>query len=606
MCPRLVATVLLSLITLQGADPYCGAYTPALKLEWLASQARERAFQSYHAKSHVALKGTKTLDSNNFIDTFISSKMAADGVVPAAQSKDAEFLRRVMLDLTGRIPTPEALDSFLASDRPDKRNELIESLLGSEAYVDRWSLFYRDLFQVTSRYYQFIPPEGRNKFGDYLRDFVAKDRPYNLVAREIIASEGMGHEYGPVNYLVRAYQNGDPIQDTYDTLTDRTTVRFLGFKTECVSCHDGRRHLEEINLFLTRQRRTDFWKMSAFFSRLDLRFLLLDSYSRQFSLLAKDRNSGGYNSIVRADNPGPRPLRHGGPYEPKFILTGETAKSGDWRKELGRMATDNRQFARASVNYLWAAMFTQGIVDPPDNWDMDRIDPNNPPRSPFTLQPSHPELLEKLADEFIRSNYSIRSMLRLMAQSQAYQLSSRYEGEWRPEYERYFARRIVRRLGPEELFDAISSATQTETPMYNFPQDEPVYFATKLLDPSEPRENGSVRNFLLQFGRGDYWDSPSSRASTVLQSLYLMNDNTVNFRTFPNRDGGRPNRVTQILSSRMTDDEAIQILFKATLSRPATSEEMATVKTLRKGTRDSWLPDLQWALINKLDFLFNY
>ena len=195
MCPRLIPTLLLSLITLQGADPYCGAYTPALKLEWLASQARERAFRSYEAQSHVALKGTNTLDANNFIDTFIGSKMAADGVVPAALSTDAEFLRRVMLDLTGRIPTPEALDSFLANDRPDKRNELIESLLGSEAYVDRWSLFYRDLFQVTSRYYQFVPPEGRNKFGDYLRDFVAKDRPYNMVAREIIAAEGVNIDY---------------------------------------------------------------------------------------------------------------------------------------------------------------------------------------------------------------------------------------------------------------------------------------------------------------------------------------------------------------------------------------------------------------------------
>ncbi len=603
---RLGIVSLLFISAIYATDPYCGAYTPAMKLEWLARQARDLEFRSYAAQPHVARKGSRALAVSNFIDTYVGAKMASDGVIPAPPSGDAEFLRRIMLDLTGRIPTPEVLDAFLANDNPNKRNDLIESLLASEAYVDRWSLYYRDLFQVTSRYYQFIPPEGRNKFNDYLRDFIQKDRPYNQVAREIIAAEGTGHEYGPVNYISRGYQNGDPIQDTFDTITDRTTVRFLGFKSECISCHDGRRHLEEINLFLTRQRRTDFWRMSAFFSRLDLRILQLDSFSRQFSFLAKDRNSGGYSAIVRADNPGPRPLRYGGPYEPKFILTGETAKSGDWRKEFGRLATEHRQFARATVNYLWAAMFSQGIVDPPDNWDLDRLDPANPPRAPFTIQPSHPELLERLADEFIRSNYSIKTMLRLMAQSQSYQISSRYDGTWKPEYERYFARRIVRRLGPEELFDAISTATLTETPMYNLLDDSPVYYAAKLLDPTEPRDNFSVRNFLSQFGRGDYWDIPAVRSSNVLQSLYLMNDNTLNFRTFPNRDGGRPNRVTQILSSRMSDDEAIQLLFKSTLTRPASADEINIVKAQRKGTKDQWLADLQWALLNKLDFLFNF
>ncbi len=593
-------------LVLHAADPYCGAYSPSLRQEWLASQARDQAFRLYAAKPHKALTSSKTLDVNNFIDTFISSKMAADGVVPAPDSSDAEFLRRVSLDLNGRIPTPERVEAFLKNDNPNKRNDLIEELLASDAYVDRWSLYYRDLFQVTSKYYQFISPEGRNRFNEFLRDFIVRDRPYSQVAREIISAEGTGHEYGPINYFARGYQNGDPIQDTYDTLTDRTTVRFLGFKTECISCHDGRRHLEEINLFLTRQRRTDFWRMSAFFSRMEMRFITLDSFNRQFSLLAVDRSSGGYNSILSNSNPGPRPLRYGGPYEPRFILGGALPKTGEWRKEFGRIVTEDRQFARATVNYLWAALFTQGIVDPPDNWDMDRIDPKNPPRAPFMLQPSNPELLEALAAEFIKSNYSIKTMLRLMAQSKSYQLSSRYEGTWRPEYERYFARHIVRRLGSEEIFDAVSAATLTPTPMYNFGVDEPVMFAAKLLDPTEPRENFSVRNFLSQFGRGDYWDNPQTTGSTVLQSLYLMNDNTVNFRTFPNRDGGRPNRVTEILSSRMPDDDAIQLLFRATLSRPATGEEVGIVKAQRKGTRDQWLTDLQWALLNKLDFLFNY
>ncbi len=606
MILRLGTVTLVLVSILPAADPYCGAYTPAMRRDWADLQSRDRDFRQFSLRQRSDVKLSRPLAANNFVDTFIAAKLDADSVTPAPPTTDAEFLRRISLDLTGRIPTPEKVEQFIASDNPNKRNELIEDLLASEAYVDRWSLYFRDKFQITSRYYNFIAPEGRNRFDQYLRDFLARDRPYNLVAQEIISAEGVGSEYGPVNYITRGYQNGDPIQDTYDTLTDRTTVRFLGFKTECVSCHDGRRHLEEINLFLARQKRTDFWRMSAFFARADLRFVSLDAFNRQASLVIKDRSGGGYNSIISNNNPGPRPFRYGGPYEPKFILSGAQPRNGEWRKEFGRFVTEDRQFARATVNYLWAALFTQGIVDPPDNWDMDRQDPKNPPKAPFTIQPSHPELLEELATEFIRSNYSLKSILRLLAQSNSYQLSSRYDGAWRPEYERYFARHIVRRLGPEEILDAVSSATLTETPMFNFGQDQPVYTASRLLDPTEPRENFTVRNFLSQFGRGDYWDNLHSTNSTVLQSLYLMNDNVVNFRTFPNRDGGRPNRVAAILSSRISDDDAVQLLFRSTLSRPASAEEAAIVKAQRRGLRDQWLTDLQWALLNKLDFLFNY
>jgi len=288
------------------------------------------------------------------------------------------------------------------------------------------------------------------------------------------------------------------------------------------------------------------------------------------------------------------------------MLTGETPQSGQYRAELGQVITANRQFARASVNYLWSAMFTVGIVDPPGQWDLSRIDPSAPPRSPWTLQPTHPELIEALATEFINSNYSIKHMIRLMANSRAYQLSSNYQGPgqpaWQPVYDQYFARHIVRRLQAEEVYDAVAQATMTITPMALEGYNAPVYYAGQLPDTTEPRNDGTILNFLNQFGRGDWWNNPRNSSSTILQALFLMNDNSVNFRTFT----GRTTRVTWALSQNLSDADAVNNLFLASLSRYPTADELAVLQKNRTGTRDQWFSDIQWALLNKLDFLFNH
>ena len=374
----------------------------------------------------------QTLANVNLIDDYIFGKMASDGVPTAPLTTDAEFLRRLTIDLTGRIPGPEQAADFIASTDGSKRTALIESLIGSDAYVDNFTLFYGNLYEITSGYYNFISVDSRNLFYRTVRDFVQRDRSLAALATDLISGTGDSFSNGPVNFLVRGWQNGDPIQDTWDTLTDRVTTRFLGAKTECVSCHDGRRHLEQINLWLAARRRVEFWRQSAFFSRMQMTPLSIDAFNQQMHFMIVERNSGGYPSIVSSQQPGPRPPRTGGPYDPAYIYSGEQARTGEWRRELARMVTGDRQFARAAVNYLWAHFFTTGIVDPVDGWDLARIDPNNPPPEPWTLQPTHPELIERLADEFIQSNFNIRRIIRLIVQSNAYQLSSRYQGEWRP------------------------------------------------------------------------------------------------------------------------------------------------------------------------------
>src|SRR5206468_7875124 len=119
------------------------------------------------------------------------------------------------------------------------------------------------------------------------------------------------------------------------------------------------------------------------------------------------------------------------------------------------MVTTSFQFAKATVNLFWAKLMSVGIVDPPLDWDLDRQDPKNRPPAPWTLQPSHPELLDALAKDFISSNYDLRMLMRTICRSKAYQLSSRFEGDYKPEYDRYYARKLVRRLSAEEVYDAI-------------------------------------------------------------------------------------------------------------------------------------------------------
>jgi hypothetical protein len=602
----LIVGVLAATALLGTTDPYCPAYPASQRAQFAAAEARLREFRRYSAAHSTAVskpKGVTLADASNLIDQYIFGKMQADGVTPAPASGDSEFLRRIYLDLTGRLPTVDQTNAFLNNTDSNKRSALIDQLLASDAYVDRWTQFYGYLFQITTSYYNFISVQSRNLFYQYLREFVQNDRSWADVARELIVAAGDSYQSGPPNYMVRGLQQNEPIQDTWDTLTDNTSVTFLGLKTLCVSCHDGRGHLEQINLFLAPKQRVNFWQMSAFLSRMNIIEEPVDGYDRQNRSIIADRSVGGYTTWVDPNNPGPRPARLGGPYAPAFMLTGDAPQTGQYRSELARLVIANPQFARAAANYLWAAMFTVGIVDPPGQWDIARIDPNNPPPAPWTIQPTHPELINALATEFVNSGYSIKHMIRLMANSQAYQLSSQYQGAWQPVYDQYFARHIARRLRAEEIYDAVAQATMTAIPMELEGYSTPLYYAGQLPDVTEPRNDGTITSVLNSFGRGDWFNNPPSSASTIVQALFMMNDSSINYRTFTNRS----TRVQYVLSQNMSDTDAINNMFLAALSRYPTSDEMSVLQKNRSiGTRDQWLTDIQWALLNKLDFLFNH
>lgn len=588
-----------------AADPGCSRYPAAERTELQKQLDLQRLTSEFASRSgKQPVRGT--IVRRNFIDTHIFNKMEMDGVASAPLTTDAEFLRRISIDLNGRIPAPEQAEAFFRDSATDKRAKLIEQLLASPAYVDQFTLYFGNRFEVTSGYYSYVGITGRNQFHRFLRDFVSRDRPYNQVVTEMITAQGDSDQVGASNFLNRAWQQGDPIQDTWDTITDRITVRLLGYKTECISCHAGRGHLEQINLFLTGKKREEFWQMSAFFSRMNMTLVSTDAFNQRWRFYYTDRSAGGYHSNVNVNSPGPRPARNGGPYEPRYLTTGEEPQNGDWRAEFARLLTKDRQFAKAAVNYLWAYFFNYGLVDPPDGWDLARVDPKNPPPAPWALQVTHPELLEELADYFISNNYSIKSVARLLVNSSAYQLSSNYPGTWRAEYTRYFAKHIPRRLAAEELYDALQISTQTETPMFVPGFDAPLYYANQMPDPTEPRSDPAVVEFLNSFGRGDWISNRRDPSPTILQLLYTLNAPQIVLRSFASRPDSPVNRAAKLADSKLSDEEVIRQLYLATLTRYPTQEELATVVRMKQGNRLDWISDLQWALLNKLDFIFNY
>jgi len=593
-------------ICLPALRASCPLYPTPTRLRWESARTQEKEFARF-AATHSSTPRPPAIPSANFIDDHIFSKMAAAGIQPAPLSSDTEFLRRLMLDLTGRIPSPDQVREFTASQDGSKRLQLIDSLLGSPAYTGYWTLYFSNRFQVTSGYYNLIGIDGRNLFHNYLRDFIQRDRPYDQFARELIAASGDTHRFAPPNFIMRGIQQGDPIQDTWDTLTNAVTSQFLGVQTQCVSCHDGRRFLDDINLYLTSKRRTDFMRQSAFFSRMVIQEVGVDAFGQQRKGVITDLPSGVYHGQVNPNNPGARPPRAGA-YEPSYLFTEEQPASGEWRRELARIITADRQFARAAVNYLWEHFFRTGIVNPANAWDLARINPQRPPPAPWTLQPTHPELLEALADFFINNGYRLRPVIRLIVESSAYQLSSKYEGQWRPEYSRYFAKHFPRRLSAEEIYDAMAAATGTEAPMSVIGFDNPIERAVDLPDPTEPRTSFSIRTFLTRFGRGDWWQLPTTAEGSTVQVLFLMNDFTVVERTL----FSRPTRVSRLLASTFSDDEAVTELFLATLGRPPTSLERETLRQNRSPSanpaerREFWLSDIAWALLNRAEFLFNH
>ena len=533
--------------------------------------------------------------------------MRRDGVQPAGLTTDAEFFRRVYLDLTGRIPTYDQTRAFLGSNAldSDRRSKLIDTLLASNAYVDQFSYWFRQRFQIVP-YLGFMSDAERNHFYDFVRKSVATDAPYDGFVRALLTASGDSDIEPAMAFLGGRFVNSAPDQDTWDAFTNMAATQFLGINTDCISCHDGRGHLEKINLDLTSRRRRDFWRLSAFFARTRFRLISDDSVSYRPRLIFSNSAGGLYNGVINPAQPGARPPRTGANETPLYWMTGEEPSNENWRQEFARILTADRQFARASVNWLWSYFFGSGIVDPPNGWDMRRVDPADPPPEGWPSQNVNPELLDALADRFIQSGYSLKTIIRLIVNSNAYQLSSRYSaGPWNTAYGGYFARHEARRLTAEQLIDSLITATGTETDLYVYGMPGVVmHYANQL---PHPNASAQLNTLLSSMGQGDWINQLPTNKPSLYGVLDFFNSwySEVHTRATANQYSPQSNAAAWIAAG-LSDSEILQRMFLATLSRPATAAELQAAQARKLSDRLLWLSSVQWALVQKIDFVFNY
>ena len=538
---------------------------------------------------------------HGFIDQQIFGKMRRENIPHAALSSDHEFLRRASLDLTGRIPTAAQVRDFLADKDPAKRDKIIDRLLRSEEFVDKWAYYFMDLFRANGKM-----GRGQNLFHYWMKENLRVDRPYDDVARDIIAASAKSnHVVAASNVIAREHVQGKPqpddgddygmVQqlDTDDELAILYAKTFLGINLSCISCHDGKGHLEKVNVWLSRKKRSEFFQNSAFLGNTRYLMYWEDGKPQSGEFMIDDANPG-YNtkgaSMIRVP-------RFGGPNNPAFIMTGEKPKPGaEPREELGRMLTADPQFARASVNMFWARLMGFGIVEPFDEFDLARLDPKNLPPG-WQAQASHPELLEALAGDFRKSGYSIRRLLGDICKSSAYQLSSRFDGEWKEDYTKYYARHFVRMLSAEELHDAIAVATIRPGSFSTGGEKMPM-----AMQVSGPSGGGDTRYFMQTFGQSNRSNPPRPLTGSPLQPLLLMQSPVVTDRVKADKDS----RVMQLLQAYPDNGRVVDELFLATLARPASASERQVALAEMAKNRTAGAQNLQWALINQVEFFFNY
>jgi cytochrome c553 len=584
-------------------------------------------------------------ENENLIDRYIFGKMKADRIPHAGLSSDAEFMRRVYLDLWGRLPDTDpkqpvqfidlqvslpnryTVQKFVADPDPDKRNKLIDHLLGLDyedlpasdeserkgpwlvgrPFVSKWTLFFANLFRSADKVFQ-----------DHLYNVVKYNVPYDYVVRDLLTATSMFKmSSGPAGFLLRyevpGVRDTDSMhEDTCDEMAIGATKIFTGVNLECISCHDGAGHLEKINLSLSKKKRIDFWRQAAFFGNLrigrpgqDTNLTLIDgpplplkgNWKEEvpnFVFTSKPTAFGGPGYRMEAPSVLRPPRDKNAQVYPQYFSTGERPAAGvNPRVEFARMLTSDLQFAKATVNLIWSEFMTVGIVDPPFDWDLDRQDPKNPPPPPWTIQPSHPQLLEALAKDFQRNNYDLRYLMRTICRSKAYQLSSRFEGEYKPEYDKYYARKLVRRLSAEEIYDAIAKATNVFGHGVEYVMDQ---IATP---------DAELVRFLDFFGRSNRSTTQASNEGSPLQASIMLNSEVVKRKVLAITKGSR---VSTLLTKMPppSNEELVRELYLSALSRyPTAAEEAESVKHIET-YRDKGLENLQWALLNKIEFLVNY
>ncbi|MEO7654014.1 MAG: DUF1553 domain-containing protein [Bryobacteraceae bacterium] len=489
----------------------------------------------------------------NFIDEQVFGKLRKLKIAPSQPSTDSQFLRRVYLDTIGTLPTPEESLAFLNDTDASKRDKLIDALLDRPEYAQFWALKWGDLFMIRDIYNMNNTPFAH----EFFRRNFSEDRPYTEVVREMLTGVGSLAEVGPNNFYAR--EDRRPAEE-YATLVSQS---LLGVSLECARCHD---HPKE------KWKRDDFLGLAAFFSQVKM----------------KERN--GYRPFE-----GFVVMNYGGEFKhpqsrqvvrPRLLDGSEPVigPMADRREMLAQWVTaqGNPFFARATVNRVWKQIFGKGIVEPVDDFRV-------------TNPAGNPELLDKLADYFVESNFRFKPLMKLMLRSSAYQLASA-TNESNAEDSANYSHYYVRKLTAEQLLDAVGDVAGVPERFQGF------YRGKRAIDLPDP---GVPSYFLATFNRPirDTAKCERNGAPTITQAMHFMNGDAVQGKV-ANPEG----RLREMIAGGATDDGIIERFYLSANGRRPTPEEVALAKSFigKQANRELGLQGVVWALLNSKEFLFNH
>ncbi len=498
------------------------------------------------------------------IDRLFDDAWKKNGIEPAPAADDSEFVRRLYLDLAGRIPAASETREFLARTSPDQRSELVEQLLDGPAFVRHFTIIWRNAL-IPQAFNEPFTRQLVPGFEAWLWKHFSEETAYDQIVRELITTPiDFGNDPQAVLtsasspsafFIVRQLQP--------ENLATGTSRAFLGVRLDCAQCHDHP---------FDKWKRNQFWNMAAFYSG----FKPPEGADPDNPAMMMNMKESLQSRSIKVPSTGD--------VVPAVFLTGAEpawTESSVPRQVLADWVTakDNPWFAKMAANRLWAQFLGQGIVQPVDDFS-----DNNPP--------SHPEVLNLLAAQFAAHEFDLKFLVRTITATRAYQTSSRQTHASQSDPTQ-FARAALRGLTPEQFFDSLAEAIGYYQP---YRTDNPF-----VIDADTPRGR-----FLELFR--DETESPLLKETTILQALAMMNGDFV--------DNATTIEKSQTLRAvadfpLMSDEERLETLFIAALSRrPTESEKVTFGKYIADGgtsqNPQEAMTDVFWALLNSSEFLLNH
>jgi hypothetical protein len=473
---------------------------------------------------------------------------------------DATFLRRVSFDLTGKLPTAQEVDDFVADASADKRAKKIDQLLASEAYAVNWGRYWRDVLTYHT------PASGNylrwELFNDWLVQQVRRNRPWSEIVTALVTATGINDECAPVNYLTSQF--GNPVE-----IAATTSRVFLGVQIQCAQCHDAKTEP---------WKREQFHELVAFFGRAKI-IQHKDVNGRGTPYAIEGREDGQYQMTSKRDPSQSIPMA------PRF-LTGQSirmdAPDRERREALARFLTspDNPWFAKAYVNRMWTALMGWGFY--PGVNDLGS-----------SQKPQFPEALDLVAKEWTDTGYDMRWLFRTLVNTETYQ--RRFQPHPNPGSEALPALAVCpSRLRPEQIFEELVRTLGFDENDKSIPAPAPSEA------PAVSRHTG-LRHMIYYAFKVDPSLSVDEVEGTIPQALLMMNSALVN--TYVAASG--KTFLANALTKNLPDNDILTALYERTLARKPTAEEMTICQRYLKkvNNRKEALEDVFWSLVNSTEFL---